>query len=170
MTWRWPLLMTPKAMPTNPANMFGAVRKHHIHEGVDIASWSPDAVFAVEPGVVRRIDWFTGPQAGSPWWLPTKAVMVEGPTGLVVYGEISPRPELGIGVEVREGTCLGVTTRVLRKDKGLPTTMLHLELRAPGHTENFDWQLGTPKPDWLLDPTPHLIAAKETHAPVHAKP
>lgn len=148
-------MLTPPVLPTGP-NAFAAVRRHHIHEGVDLFTDGPQPVYAVEPGIIRRIDWFTGEQVGSPWWLPTKAIYIEGPSGLVVYGEVKPRDELGVSVEVLEGTCLGFTARVLRNDKGKPTTMLHLELREPGHTENFDWALNTPKPSWLLDPTPFL--------------
>ncbi len=36
----------------------------------------------MEAGVVVGVEDFTGPAAGSPWWLPTKAVLVEGASGV----------------------------------------------------------------------------------------
>ena len=141
---------------------FGVRRKHNIHEGVDIYCDDGARVRAVEDGVVSNICWFTGPFAGSPWWRPTMAVMVEGATGLVVYGEVSHvRPgNIDVGAQVRAGQHIGYVTRVLKKDKGKPTSMLHIELRAHGHTESSVWELDQPKPDWLLDPTPYLLETR----------
>lgn len=159
MNWRWPML-TPKEVPTSGPASFGYVRRHHTHEGVDLLTTGPQTVFAMEDCEVVRVCQFTGPEVGSPWWLPTWCVMAEGPSGLVVYGELGTLFLAREGDRVRQGDSLGSLTRVLRHEKGYPTTMLHLELRKAGHTELFDWKLGEPKPDWLLDPTPFLLEAK----------
>jgi hypothetical protein len=104
---------------------------------------------------------FTGPDVGSPWWNPTDAVFVWGKSGIVVYGEI--QTSLVKGQEIQRGDLVGRVKRVkrvLKNDKGLPTSMLHLELREPRCLEAFelfDWALDAPQPGWLLDPTPHLL-------------
>lgn len=158
--WEWPLLRHAFVPVGDDPAAFGVKRKNHFHEGVDLHVIGKESVFAVEDGIIRHIDWFTGPDAGSPWWLPTKAMMVEGAAGLVVYGEIEPFAELQVGDRIKQGSCLGWVMRVLVNDKGAPTEMLHIELRKPGHTERFDWTLDKEKPDWLLDPTPYLLEAR----------
>ena len=147
-------------LPPHPG-AFAVMRKHHVHEGVDIYCPEKTAVRAVEDGIVRLVTPFTGEAAGSPWWLPTQAVFVEGASGLVVYGEVTTGCRAG--QQVRRGEAIAAVRRVLRHDKGLPTCMLHLELRDPAHREAlqlFDWALGAPRPPWLLDPTPFLEGAR----------
>lgn len=140
---------------------FGVRRKHNIHEGVDIYCDDGAPVKAVEAGRIVMVCPFTGPTVGSPWWNETWAVMVEGPSGLVVYGELTPNWINTIeGHEVLAGQRIGWVKRVLKKDKGKPTSMLHIELRAHGHTESSVWELDQPKPDWLLDPTLYLLEAR----------
>lgn len=157
-TWSWPFCRRHIGVmpaPGSPA-AFGVCRKHHIHEGVDLHCNETEAVYTVEAGKVVGIVNFTGPKAGSPWWLDTKAVMVEGASGVVLYGEIEPAIGLMLGEQMNVGESIGRVKRVLRTDKGAPTSMLHLELREHGYTELFDWKLDQPRPDWLLDPTQFL--------------
>src|SRR6185369_11326283 len=84
-------------LPPHPG-AFAAVRAHHVHEGVDLYCPEGTCVTAVEAGEVVAIVAFTGPRAGSPFWLDTDAVLVEGPTGVVVYGELAPSVVLGASV------------------------------------------------------------------------
>jgi hypothetical protein len=42
---------------------------------------------------------------------------------------------------------------VLKKDKGLPMTMLHVELYEKGAREAVIWGLGDNQPQTLLDPS-----------------
>jgi hypothetical protein len=93
--WCWPLPNVPKLLPDTPGR-FGAVRKHDVHTGVDLYCAVSTKVVAVEAGEVVVIEPFTGPDAASPWWLSTEAVLVEGASGVVVYGEVHP--------EVRQGS------------------------------------------------------------------
>lgn len=134
---------------------FGVERKNHIHEGVDLYAPEGTTVRAVEDGYVVGIIPFTGPHADSPWWCDTWAVLVEGRSGVVVYGEIIATIENGI--TVRAGEAIGHIQRVLRKDKGRPMSMLHLELHHPGTRDVFEWTPETGRPDTLLDPTPLLM-------------
>lgn len=137
---------------------FGVKRKHHTHEGVDLYAAEGTVVFAVETGTVVAVKPFTGPHAGPTLehWLDTWAVFVEGPSGVVVYGEIKPWCEAGAHVDA--GMPLGHVIPVLRKDKGRPRAMLHIELREPGNTTDIEW-LDDRHPDGLLDPTPFLLAS-----------
>lgn len=134
---------------------FGVKRKHHTHEGVDLYCPVGTIVRPVESGRVVAVVHFTGPRADppSPWWLPTQAVLVEGESGVVVYGEVLSR--VSVGWEVYKGSsALGLVRQVLIKDKGYPMSMLHLELHIPGTRNAFDWI--DEKPPSLLDPTPYL--------------
>lgn len=142
----------------HPAS-FAHVRKNHIHEGVDLYGQEHDDVYAMLPGVVTNIiQHFTGPGAGTPWWNRTSAVAVEDATGVWVYGEIIVNPSLVIGHHVLPGDWLGLITPVLKRDKGRPMSMLHLERYTKGTTDSIGiWNLNHPKPDHLLDPTPELI-------------
>lgn len=149
------------ALPRSPhPGAFGVVRKHHTHEGVDLYAPVGTPVFAVEDGLVVRVAPFTGPAAGLPWWLDTHVVMVEGASGVVVYGEIAPHVKVGQKVIAHEQ--LGVVLRVLRHDKGRPTSMLHLELHTAGSRSTPEWLDPSDKPPQLRDPTPYLAALAVT--------
>lgn len=152
------------ALPVAPhPAAFGVKRKHHTHEGVDLYVPVNTPVMAVEDGIVVSVAPFTGPQAGLPWWLDTSAVFVEGATGVVVYGEIEPCVK--VGDELIAGQILGKVLRVLAKDKGRPTAMLHLELHKHGSRAAPEWLDHDAKPDVLCDPTPHLATCLRVQAP-----
>ena len=156
--WRWPLERRVHPIPESPSQgAFGAIRRHDVHTGVDLYGDVDDEVLAVEDGVVVAVEDFTGARAGSPWWLDTQAVLVEGPSGVVLYGELEPA--VRVGDVVREGDLIGRLRTVLRHDKGLPMTMLHLELYAPRTRASMWWHHGEARPDNLLDPTPSLREA-----------
>ncbi|MFO0629583.1 MAG: peptidoglycan DD-metalloendopeptidase family protein [Polyangiales bacterium] len=158
--WCWPLPgVSVAVLPAAGApGAFGAVRRHDVHTGVDLHCGEGQAVHAVEDGVVVGVEDFTGPAAGSSWWLPTKAVLVEGASGVVLYGEVVPEAAMVPGALVAQGDRVGRVTRVLRHDKGAPTTMLHLELYAAGARSSVWWRHGEPQPAALRDPTAHLRA------------
>lgn len=134
---------------------FGVQRKHHIHEGVDLYCHQGQPVQAVEEGVVVAVIPFTGEIANppSPWWRDTWAVLVEGPSGVVVYGEITP--DVKVGDPIVPGWNIGYVKQVLKIDKGRPMAMLHLELHRPGTRDAKDWI--DERPATLLDPTPFLL-------------
>lgn len=148
---------TELPLPPHPGS-FGCRRKYHTHEGVDLYCQEGDEVFAVESGEVVAIEAFTGPHAGSPWWLDTWAVLVEGETGVFCYGEIRPREDLSVGDSVSVGELLGNATMVLAQDKGRPRTMLHFELYVHGTRSTVAWEPPEiPKPSNLRDPTLFLL-------------
>lgn len=130
---------------------FGSVRKHDIHTGVDLYCEPGSSVVAIEDGRVVKIEDFTGAAAGSPWWNDTKAVLVLGASGVVCYGEIEPR--VRYSDYVKEGQQIGVVRTVLKKNKGLPMTMLHFELYERWVRNTVVWELGKDKPEGLKDPT-----------------
>lgn len=72
---------------------FGVKRKHDHHTGVDLYSTHSTLVRPIESGRVVEIMEFTGLNAEppSPWWNRTQAVLVEGRTGVILYGEVSSR-------------------------------------------------------------------------------
>lgn len=156
--WIWPLLTPALTWPDAPGQ-FAAVRKHDIHTGVDLYTEPMTAVVAVETGTVVGIEPFTGAQADSPWWNDTQVVLVEGPSGVVAYGEIAPLPGLQLGQVVEQGMRLGQVLTVLRHDKGRPMTMLHLELYNEDTRTTVWWRPEDPKPANLRDPTPFLEQA-----------
>lgn len=150
-------LQTEIPLPGHPG-AFGAVRRHHIHEGVDLYGCLHDEVFALEDGVVVAMGPFTGAAVNTPWWLDTDFVMVQNAEHVLCYGEIRLAPALEVGMPVREGQVLGTIATVLRHDKGRPRNMLHLERYVLGTCASCGlWPLGSPRPVGLLDPTPVLL-------------
>lgn len=141
--------------PNHPG-AFGAVRKNHRHEGVDIYVPQGTPVYAVEDGEVVAVENFTGESADppSPWWRDTKAIMVKGASGTVLYGEVLPT--LDVGQPVYAGEIVGFVLTVLKKDKGRPMSMLHLELYEEVATPAI-WAPAHEQPTGLCDPTPYLL-------------
>lgn len=151
---RWPLAKKPQDFPTLPHHgAFAAIRKFDIHTGIDLYCEDGDKVFAVEDGTVVEIQPYTGEEVGSPWWNYTEAVLVEGKSGVICYGEILPADGIKIGQPVSSGDLIGSVKQVLKKDKGLPMSMLHFELYRHGTRDTVLWYLNEPQPESLLDPT-----------------
>lgn len=149
------------ALPFPPhVGAFGVMRKNHVHEGVDLYCPEGTPVNAVEDGVVVLRQNFTGPKANSPWWHDTEALLVEGESGVIVYGEIAPRENMHVGTRVKRGEEIGTVVRVLTEDKGRPMSMLHLELHARGTRDTYEWPVQGPRPPSLIDPTPFLRGVK----------
>ena len=69
---------------------FAAQRKHDIHTGFDIYCNVKEPVYAIEKGKVINISHFTGKEADSDWWNETKAILIEGHSGIILYGEVEP--------------------------------------------------------------------------------
>lgn len=140
---------------------FGFVRRNHVHEGVDLYVPIDTPVTTVEAGVVVAVIAFTGPSAEppSPWWHDTQAVLVEGESGVVVYGEVIAAKGVEVGTRIEAGGLVGRVTPVLKKEKGRPMTMLHLELHTHGVRDAFEWTEEGGRPESLRDPTPALLAA-----------
>lgn len=147
---------------------FGAVRKHDRHCGVDLYCEDGTDVFAVEDGFVVSIEDFTGSKAGCDWWLDTKAVKVEGPSGVVCYGEIFPNSWLVVGDRVYKGSLLGRVTPVLPPEKlrsdidGHSCSMLHLQIYKHG-TLHCSTEVGPidELPEEMIDPTPYLLESAQ---------
>jgi hypothetical protein len=160
--WRFPLdVLDPKIPVENHPGAFGVQRKHSKHTGVDLYTYDGNVVHAVEPGIVVGIEHFTGPQDNSSWWLNTDAILVEGATGVILYGEIAVNPKMIVGYSVRKGEAIGSVTRVLPQVKERPDIqghscyMLHIELYAPGITTASQGFC-----DALRDPTPFLLNSR----------
>ena len=146
------------ALPLVPhPGAYAVERRHHVHEGVDLYCLDGTQVTAVEPGRVVTVGFFTGPAAGYPWWNDTHVVLVEGPSGVVAYGEVEPVVQ--VGQVLQTGDTVGKVKTVLKKDKGRPMSMLHLELHEPGTRICPEWPAGAEKPPTLRDPTEHLLRA-----------
>jgi phosphopantothenoylcysteine decarboxylase len=151
------------------AGAFKTCRKHHTHTGVDLYTNDGETVHAVEDGTVVAIEDFTGTSQNSPWWEDTRCVLVEGASGVVCYGEITPANWITVGTQLKRGNALGNVKRVLKLGKERPdidghsTSMLHMEVYKHGIRKSFeeDPSLGELS-DWniLIDPTPMLMNAK----------
>jgi hypothetical protein len=132
---------------------FGCRRRFDVHTGIDLYCEDGTPVYAMTDGHVVSMLAFTGPGVGSPWWEDTDAVMVQGKDCVILYGEIHINQNLALGMRIHEGDLIGHVKRVLRNDKGLPMSMLHLEKYASGTTEAvLAWPLEDHQPESLLDP------------------
>jgi hypothetical protein len=116
----------------------------------------------MEDGEVIRVEDFTGPKIGLPWWLDTRAILIAGKSGVICYGEITEDPEICSGVKIKQGQRIGTVKRVLPTDKGNGVSMLHVELYEPDYRgptiTTWDKDQET-VPENLLDPTLYLIEA-----------
>lgn len=137
-------------IPDHADARFGAVRKHDIHTGVDIYCDPGTPVPALESGTVVQKGQFTGPEVDSPWWNSTDYVAIKGDSGTIVYGEI--QSDLAVGGRINKGDVVGRVLTVLKKDKGRPTTMLHLELYNDLFKEPVVWHTGLYRPESLENP------------------
>lgn len=161
----WHLQMLPTK--TEPGS-FGFVRKYDIHCGVDlyVDENNPSEhgwVVACENGVVVNLEDYTGPNAGSPWWLETRSILVAGQSGVICYGEVNEY-NLKIGDAVLAGQKIGYVRPVLKKKPNINIPnhsryMLHFELYKHGTNKSVWWHPGEPQPENLLDPTELLETA-----------
>lgn len=149
----WPL-SHPSLYPDAPG-MFGAIRKHDIHTGIDLYCPMGTKVLSIEDGVVVDVVPFTGSVANppTPFWNDTYAVVILGDSGYLLYGEIEPT--VSKGDRIQKGQPIGHVVPVLRSFKGRPMVMLHMEAYST-YAEPVEWLLGHPKPNGLEDITPIL--------------
>jgi len=148
-----PVLLTEDLPKPGDAGFFGSVRRYDVHTGIDLYTDDGEAVYALEDGIVVAIEKFTGEHADSPWWNNTWALLVEGESGVIVYGEITIADGIEVGSQVEIGDVIGNVKQVLKKDKGVnPPAMLHLELMEHGNYKTQWWKLGEPQPKGLLNP------------------
>lgn len=154
----WPLRSPSCLFPDRPGAIW-SVRQHDIHTGVDLYCEPGTEVLAMEAGRVVTVEDFTGSRAipPTPWWNDTSAVLVQGLLFVILYGEITTR--LKVGDEVSQGDVIGTVSPVLRKFKGRPTSMMHLEAYEDGTTASVSWEVGKPKPHDLRNPNRLLMAA-----------
>ena len=145
-------------------------RKMHTHTGVDLYTKDGQTVYAMESGIVVGIEDFTGIKQNMPWWEDTQCVLIEGASGVICYGEITPFHSLKVGTKVEKGQYIGNVKRVLKEGKERPDiqghslSMLHIEMYKHGIKRAFEEQ-GDNLSDWndLIDPTQYLI--ESLHAP-----
>lgn len=135
----WPLPGQSPLFPDEPGQI-GAIREEDVHAGVDLYTGMYQPVVAMENGVVVLVEAFTGAHVRkkrdrSPWWHDTWAVLVKGASGVIVYGEV--RPCVATGQRVAAGDVIGHVIPVLRKFKGRPMVMLHLELLRHGTRQTY---------------------------------
>mmetsp|Transcript_18505 Transcript_18505/g.19272 ORF Transcript_18505/g.19272 Transcript_18505/m.19272 type:complete len:200 (-) Transcript_18505:41-640(-) len=174
-SWNWPLKDEKKYLFPDIVGTFGCQRKNDIHTGIDLYCEQGTEVISCEDGIVVNIPWFTGSQAPtndgipSSWWNDTIAILVEGESGVIVYGELDPNyPHVQIGDIVKKGDILGIIyLPVLKKYKGRPMVMLHLELMTHGSREPVWWTERDLKPPELCDPTPFLLNACGDNQPTY---
>jgi hypothetical protein len=70
-------------------------------------------------------------------------------------------PYVQVGRTVKQGDIIGIVdVPVLKKYKGRPMVMLHVELQTHGMKNTCWWPLNSEKPEQLLDPTSFLIEAQ----------
>lgn len=174
--WEFPLGVAHGIPIGNHPGAFGFKRKRSHHCGVDLYTQEGASVYAVESGRVVGIEHFTGPQDTTPWYENTDAILIEGKSGVVCYGEIMPRgsqPQswaaamsaIKVGDWVHKGQVVGFVTPVIPAGReqtypGWSRSMLHLELYKHGTKECCHrWELDSPMWDYLIDPTPFLLSA-----------
>ena len=147
-------IFTESISNTPPHGRFGYRRRHDVHTGYDIYAPDGEPVYSIEDGVVTDVSHFTGEfttPVPMPWWENTMAIAIEGASGVILYGEIY-EPTLKVGDKVTEGQEIARIKRVLKNDKGLPMSMLHIELYEHGYRGDWTvWELDGKQPKNLRD-------------------
>jgi len=162
--WLFPLKNCNGVPINHHPGAFGFHRRKNHHTGVDLYCRDGESVYAVEDGIVVKVDYFTGPKVGHEWWEETWGVMIEGASGVVNYGEVTPIEGIQVGQTIKRGSQVGNVKRVLFADKHRPdipghsTSMLHLEFYQHGTRDFADWHTPSKNPT-LLDATPYLLNA-----------
>lgn len=143
--------------PIQPQGLFGTIRKHDIHTGLDLYAEDGTVVTCIKDGVITEIFQFTGESVGTPWWEDTYAVLVSSESIEILYGEMY-NPRLRKGSTVNSGDVIGKVKRVLKADKGItPTSMLHLEVwEKDTFIKDVVWEKGEGRPRGLLNPLWYL--------------
>jgi phosphopantothenoylcysteine decarboxylase len=159
--WEFPLRNCSGIPIEDHPGSFGIQRKHEQHTGVDLYTEDGETVHAMESGTVVSIEPFTGPKDNSPWWNDTDCVLIEGASGVICYGEITPSNWLKVGTHVSRGCSdIGKVKRVLHEGKERPDimghkpNMLHIELYP-----HKQYKSSNGFEEFLRDPTPFLLAA-----------
>jgi len=162
--------LPPIPVGKNHPGAFGIDRHLHVHTGVDLYAPHGAPVAAIETGRVIKVAWFTGPSIGLPWWQDTRAVYIEGPSGVMNYGEIQEYPNIKVGDIIYKGENFGYVIPVLKKYKGRPMSMLHFELYDHGYVDDWgEWKIGEPNPEHLKDPTSILLSIMDS-VPIASDP
>jgi murein DD-endopeptidase MepM/ murein hydrolase activator NlpD len=156
---KWALKgLEPKIAEKDGVGDFSFRRSFYHHPGIDLYCGFGQEIVAFESGIVVNIEEFTGPDANppSPWWNPTRSVMIEGNSGVLGYCEILPLPHVKVGTHIEEGEFIAMVVPVLKKDKGNGITMLHFEQYTPGTRNHVTWVLDEEKPEELMNPRQFL--------------
>lgn len=138
----------------NHAGAFGTKRKFDIHTGIDLYTNDGANVYSISSGEVIGKIAFTGQKAGSPWWEDTSALIIRHSFGIFIYGEVVS--DLNIGNYVTAGQKIGQVKKVLKKDKGTPQSMLHMEMYNREINDGAIWLLDQELPSDLLNLYPFL--------------
>lgn len=157
MTRNWAIETEIPVSPTHPGSYLYK-RKHHIHEGIDLYCNPGQPVVAMATGIVTNIIPFTGEIAGTPHWNNTYGVVIQDTKGVWIYGEIQPAQGIEIGQILMANVIVGHVIPVLKKDKGRPTSMLHLERYTKGTTTSVGIILHSDEiPDNIRNPITSIL-------------
>ena len=165
--WKFPLHKSEcSGIPTGDhPGSFLCKRKHHTHTGLDLYTKDGASVHAVEAGVVVGREAFTGPQDNAPWWNDTDCLLIEGASGVICYGEITPAVK--VGVRVNRGSYIGRVKQVLKDGKERPdimghsTSMLHMEIYPHGKYTAFrEYGDNIDSFEILRNPAPYLLESE----------
>ena len=153
----WPVVggerSVPFTSPTgvvtgNSGTMFHASRESGLrwHAGVDLQAAPGQKIAAMEDGVVLGF---------VPGFVGLDTVVVQHPSVVAVYAEVTKALGLAVGAKVSAGQQIAVGT--INKDG---RSMLHLELWKTGNAPKgfVPWYQKDPPPRGLLDPTRYLLA------------
>jgi len=148
----WPLATKDYPIPVNnEPGTFGYQRRGYVHSGVDLYCEPDTEVLAIEDGIVVTVLDFTGSKVGTSWWNDTQAILIEGKSGVINYGEVKPLVEPGD--KIKQGQVIAKVVTVMKRYKGNPMTMLHFEFYDHGVKDRLRWEKMENKPKKLLDPT-----------------
>ncbi len=156
--WKSPLPNFDWSIPLgkyHPAG-FGARRTYSLHTGVDLYCNHLQPVASVEDGSVVGIRDFSK-RSKSPGNNRSRVILIEGASGVCVYGNVRERKRLKVGDRVKAGEIIGKVYQPNKKRRRKNECMLHFELYTKGTRKRVTWSYNFPKPPQLLDPSGKLL-------------
>jgi murein DD-endopeptidase MepM/ murein hydrolase activator NlpD len=155
----WPIDVTPVLPDLGVRRDFGSARNWSYHSGIDLYCPSNTPVRAMEDGEVVAVEHFTKPDAQSPGYNNTWAVLIYGISGTLVYGEIWPQVEQYS--KIKSGQIIGHTLPIFKRSK---LAMLHFERYDCLVHQTGLWRLQEEPPSGLVNPRPLLERAMQLNS------
>lgn len=156
--WSSPLPNSSVRVPLGAGhvNGFGGKRRNGFNTGIDLLCDAYQPVASVEAGTIVAIVNFSKKGKTKPWINTSRALLIEGDSGVVCYGNVKPNSKLKVGSFVSKGQVVGKVIPIYKNKKNR-VCKLKLEWYTHGTRRRSSWNFNKDIPGNLLNPTHMLL-------------